>query len=150
MFSRSVMSDSLWPVDCSTSGFPVLHYLQELAQTHVHKVGDAIQPSHSLSSPSPPVFNLSQHQGLFKWISSLLSCGQSTGVSGSTSVLPMNIQDWSLLGWTCWIILAVQRTLKSLFQHHSSKASILQCSACFVVQISHPFMTTIKNSSLTK
>ena len=57
-------------MDCSTPGYPVLHYLPELAQTHVHWVGDAIQPSHSLSSPSCPAFNLSQHQGLFKWVSS--------------------------------------------------------------------------------
>ena len=59
------------PMDCSTSGFPVHHQLPELTQTHVHWVGDAIQPSHLLSSPSPPAFNLSQHQGLFQWVSSL-------------------------------------------------------------------------------
>ena len=58
------------PMDCSTRGFPVLHYLLEFAQTHVHWISDAIQPSHSLSSPSPPAFNLSQHQGLFQWVSS--------------------------------------------------------------------------------
>ena len=58
------------PMDCSTPGFPVLHHLPEFAQTHVHQVSDAIQPSHPLSSPSPPAFNLSQHQGLFKWVSS--------------------------------------------------------------------------------
>ena len=66
LFSCSVVSDSLQPLDCSTPGFPVHHHLLELAQTHVHWVGDAIQPSHSLSSPSPPAFNLSQHQGLFQ------------------------------------------------------------------------------------
>ena len=59
------------PMHCSTSGFPVLHHLPELAQTPVHRVSDAIQPSHPLSSPSPPAFNLSQHQGLFQWVSSL-------------------------------------------------------------------------------
>ena len=69
-FSCSVMSDSCDPMDCSTPGFPVHHQLPELTQTHVHRVGDAIQPSHPLSSPSPPTFNLSQHQGLFKWVSS--------------------------------------------------------------------------------
>ena len=58
------------PIDCSMPGFPVFHYLLEFTQTHVHWVGDAIQPSHSLSSPSPPAFNLFQHQGLFKWVSS--------------------------------------------------------------------------------
>ena len=67
LFRRSVVSDSLraTPVDCSTPGLPVHHHLPELAQTHVHQVGDAIQPSNPLSSPSLPTFNLSQHQGLF-------------------------------------------------------------------------------------
>ena len=68
-FSSSVVSDFLWPMDCSTSGFPVYHQLPELAQTHVHRVSD-IQPSHPLSSPSPPAFNLSQHQGFFQGVSS--------------------------------------------------------------------------------
>ena len=68
-FSCSVMSDSLWPMDCSTAGFPVHHQLPELAQTQFHWVSDAIQPTHPLSSPSPPTFNPSQHQGLFKWVS---------------------------------------------------------------------------------
>ena len=58
------------PMDCSTPGFHVLHYLLELAQTHVHWISDAIQPAHPLLSPSPPAFNLSQHQGLFQWVSS--------------------------------------------------------------------------------
>ena len=69
-FSHSVVSDSCDPMDCSTPGFPVHHQLPELTQTHVHWVGDAIQPSHPLSSPSPPTFNWSQHQGLFQWVSS--------------------------------------------------------------------------------
>ena len=68
-FSHSVMS-LCNPMDCSTPGFPVHHQLQELTQTHVHRVGDAIQPSHPLSSPSPPMFNPSEHQGLFQWVSS--------------------------------------------------------------------------------
>ena len=92
-------------MDCSTPGFPVHHQLPELAQTHVHQVSDAIQPSHRLSSPSPPAFNLSQHQGIFQCVSSLPSGGQSTGISASASVLPMNIQDWFPLGWTVWIFL---------------------------------------------
>ena len=70
LFSRSVMSDSLQPMDCSTPGFPVLHHLLEFAQTHVHWVSDAIQPSHPLLPPSPPALNLSQHQGLFQWVDS--------------------------------------------------------------------------------
>ena len=92
------------PMICSTPGLPVHHQLPEFTQTHVHWVGDAIQPSHPLSSPSPPAPNPSQHQSfpmsqLFTW------GGQSTGVSASTSALPMNTQDWSPLGWTGWISL---------------------------------------------
>ena len=93
------------PMDCNTPGLPVHHQLPEFTQTHVHWVGDAIQPPHSLPSPSPPAFSLSQHQGLFKWVISSTSAGQSTGVSASASVLPMNTQDWSPLGWTGWICL---------------------------------------------
>ena len=91
------------PMDCSTPGLP--HYLPELAQTHVHWVGDAIQPSHPLSSLSPLAPNLFQHQGLFWWVSSLHQVAKSIGASASAPVLPMNIQDWSPLGWTDWISL---------------------------------------------
>jgi len=77
-------------MDCSTPGFPVHHQLLELTQTHVHRVDDAIQPSHPLSSPSPPTFNLCQHQGHFQFFA---SDGKSIGVLASASVLPMNIQD---------------------------------------------------------
>ena len=69
-FSCSVVSNSLRPMDCGTPGFPVHYQLADLAQTHFHQVGDAIQPSHPLLSPYPPAFNLSQHQGLFQWVSS--------------------------------------------------------------------------------
>ena len=87
------LSDSM---DCSMPGLPVHHQPLELAQTHVHRVGYAIQPSHPLSSPSPPAFNLSQHQGLFQWVSSSPSGGQSIGALAS--VLPMNIKHWFHLG----------------------------------------------------
>ena len=93
------------PMDCSTPGFPVHHQLLELTQTHVYQVSDAIQPSHPLSSPSPPAFNLSQHQGLFQWSLFFTSGGQSIGVSASASVLPMNIQERFPVGWTGWISL---------------------------------------------
>ena len=94
------------PMDCNTPGLPVHHQLPEFTQTHVHWVSDAIQPSHPLSSLSPPAFNLSQHQGLFQWVSQFFaSGGQSIGVSASASVLPGNTQDWSPLGWTGWISL---------------------------------------------
>ena len=88
------------PWTAARQSFPVLHYLPEFAQTHVHWVGDAIQPSHPLFPASPPIFNLSQHQGLFQLISSLHPGGQSIGASASASVLPMNIQDW--LVWSPW------------------------------------------------
>ena len=78
------------------------------------------------------------------------SSGQRIGVSASASVLPMNIQDWFPLGWTGWIFLQVQGALKSLLQHHSSKASILRRSAFFMVQLSHPYMTTGKTRALTR
>ena len=89
------------PINRSTPGLPVHYQLPEFTQTYVHRVRDAIQVSHPLSSPSPPALNLSQHQGLFQWVCS--SGGQSIGASASASVLPMNIQDWFPLGWTGWI-----------------------------------------------
>ena len=91
-------------MDCSMPGLPVHHQLPEFTQTPVRWVGDAMQPSHPLSSPSLPGFNLTQHQGFFKWVSSSHQA-QSIGVSASASVLPMNIQDWLSLGWTGWISL---------------------------------------------
>ena len=87
------------------SGFPVHHQLPELTQTHVHQVSDAIQPSHPLSPPSPPAFNLSQHQGLFPWVSSSHQVAKILGLSLSAPVLSRNIQDWFPLGWTGWISL---------------------------------------------
>ena len=90
------------PLDRSMVGLPV-HQLPEFTQTLVHWVCDAIQPSHPLSSPSPPAFNLSQHQGLFKWVSS--SHQVAKVLAASASVLPMNIQNWFPLGWTGWISL---------------------------------------------
>ena len=143
------MSNFCDPMDCSTPGFPVLHQLLELAQTHVHRVGDAIQPSHPLSSLFPHAFNHSQHQGLYKWVSSLHQVAKvlelhfrispSNEYSGLISIRI----DWQDL-------LAVQGTLKCLLQHHSSKTSILQHSAFFMVQLSHPYMTTGKTIALTR
>ena len=93
------------PMNRSTPGLPVHHQLPGFTQTHVHRVGDAIQPSHPLSSPSSPAPNHSQHQGSFPMSQLFTWGGQSIGVSASSSVLPMNTQDWSLLGWTGWISL---------------------------------------------
>ena len=101
----SVVSDSLWPIDCSMPGLPAQHQFLEFTQTHGDWVSDAIQPSHPLLSPSPPALNRSQHQGLFKWVSCSHQGGQSIGVSASASVLPMYIQDWIPLGWTGLISL---------------------------------------------
>ena len=123
-------------------GFPVHHQLPELAQTHVRRVGDAIQLSHPLLSPSPSAFNLSQHQGLFQWVGSSHQVAKVLEFQFQ-HVFPMNIQDWSPLGLTGLISLQ-SKGLSSLFQHHSSKASILQCSAFFMVQLSYPYMTTGK------
>ena len=137
----SVMSDSLRPHG--------LHQLPEFTQTHAHWVSDAIQPSRPLSSLSPPAFNLSQHQGLFQESQLFTSGGQSIGASASASVLPMNIQGWFSFRTDWFDLLAVQGTLKSLLQYHSSKASILWCSAFFMVQLSHEYMTTGKTIALT-
>ena len=136
------------PMDWSTPGFPVHHQLLEFTQTHVHQVCDDIQPSHLLSSPFPPAFNLSWHQSLFQWVSSSHQVAK-IGVSASASVLPMNIQDWFPLGRTGWIPLQFKGLSRDL-QHHSSKASILQHSAFFIVQLSHPYTTTGKTIALTR
>ena len=87
--------------------------------------------------------------GAFQMSLLFTSGGQSIGVSASTTVLPMNIQDWFPLGWTSWISLQ-SKGLKSLLQHHGSKASIFQCSAFFIVQLSHLYMTTGKTIALTR
>ena len=88
------------PMNLSTPGLPVHHHLPEFTQTHVHRVGDAIQPSHPLSSPSTSSPSRSQHQSLFQWVNSFAWGGQSTGVSALASFLPKNSQNWSPLGWT--------------------------------------------------
>ena len=148
-FSCSVVPDSWQPMDCSTPDFSVHHQLPEFAQTHVHRVGDAIQPFHSLSSPSP-----------------LASIFSSIRVFSNESVLPIRwpkywsfsfsislfIEYSGLISFRIdWLYFpAVQGTLKSLLQHHSSKASILQRSAFFIVQLSHQYMTTGKTIALTR
>ena len=86
------------PMGCSMPGFPVLHQFPELAKIHVHWFGDAIQTSHPVSSSSPPAFSLSEHHGLFQWVSSSHQMAKVLKFSASGSVLPMNIQDWFPLG----------------------------------------------------
>ena len=136
-------------MDCSTPGFPVHHRLPELAQTQVHRVSDAIQQSHPLSSPSPPAFNLSQHQHLFEWVSS--SHLGPKDCSFSFSISPSNDYSELISFRIDWFdLLALQGTLNSFLQHHGSKASILWCSAFFIVQLSHLYMTTGKTMALTR
>ena len=136
-------------MDCSTPGIPVLHYLLEFTQTHVHWISDAFQPSHPLSPPSPPALNVFLASGSFPMSRPFASGGQKIGASASASVLPVYIQFWFPLGLTGLIFFAVQGTLKSLLHHHNSNASILQCSVFFMVQLLHPYMTTRKTITLT-
>ena len=136
-------------MDCSTPGLPVHHQLPEFSQTHVHWVSDVFLPPHPLLSPSPPTFNLSQHQGLFQWVCSLHQWPKYW--SFSFSISPSNEYSGLISFRMDWLdLLAVHGTLKSLLQHYSSKASILQHSAFFIVQLSHPYMTTGKSKALTK
>ena len=141
------------PMECSKPGLPVHHELPKLAQIHVHRVRDAIKPSHPLSSPSPPAFNLSQHQGLFN---------ESVLCIRWPRVLEFQLQHQSFQ-WISGLIssridlfdlLEVQGTLKSilqvhspsLLQDHSSKVSILCCSPFFIVQLSHPYISSVQFS----
>ena len=127
-------------MDCSAPGFPTLHYLPEFAQIHVRWVNDAIQPSHPLLSPFSPALNLSQHQGLFQWVSSLHQV---------TKVLELQLQHQSfqrifraefLLFPLDWFdLLAIQGTLQSLLQHHNSKVSIFRHSSFYMVQLSQEY-----------
>ena len=134
------------PMDCSMPGFPVLHHLPALAQTHVHGVGDAIQPSCPLLSPYPSAFNLSQHQVFSN--ESALPIGWPK--YWSFSISPSNEYSGLITFRIDWLdLLAVQGTLKSFLQHHSSKASTLRCSGFFMVQLSNPYMTTGKTIALT-
>ena len=121
------------PMNCSTPGLPVHHQLPGSTQTHVHSVSDAIQPSHRLSSPSPPAPNPSQHQGLFQWVNSSQEVAKYWSFSFSSS--PSNEHPGLISFRMDWLDLpVVQGTLKSLLQHHSPKASILRHSAFFTVQ----------------
>ena len=147
-FSSSV-DPTLCDMDCSTPGLPVHHQLPKSTQTHVHLVCDAIQPSHPLSSPSCPALNLSQHWGLFKWVSSLHQVDK---------ILEFQLQHQSFheysdlfpSGWTGWISLQSKRLSTVFSNTNSSKASILLPSAFLIVQLSHPYVTTGKTVALTR
>jgi len=133
------------PMDCSMPGFPVLYYLPEFTQTHVHWIRDAIQSSHSLSPPSPPALNLSQNQDLFQWISSSYQWPKYW--SFSFTIGPSNEYSGLISFRINWFeLLAVQGTLKNLLQYHSWEASVLRHSSFFMVQLSHLLMTTGKKS----
>ena len=136
------------PIECSMPGSLVLHYLLEFIQIHVHWVNEAIQTSHSLLPSTPSAVNLSHHQGLFQWVGSLHQV---------TKVLELQFQHQSFnehselisFGIDWFDLLVVQGTLKSLLQHHSLKASVLQHSASFMVEHSPLYMTTGKTIALT-
>ena len=143
------MSNSLQPHALQHTRLPCPSQPLELAQTPVHRVGDAIQPSYPLSPPSPPPFNLSQHQGLFS--ESVLRMRWPKYWSFSFSISPFNEYAGLISFKMDWLdLLAVQGTLKSLLHHHSWKASILRCSAFLIVQLSHPYMTTRETVALTR
>ena len=151
-------SPTLWDLmDCSTLGFPIHHQLLELIQTHVFWVSDTVQQSYSLLSLSPS-FNLSQNEGCFQWVS---SSNQVVKVlefqllrqffQWIFSISPFSEYSGLIsLRVDCLDLLAVQGTLKSLLQHHSSKPSILQCSAFFIVQLSYLYMNTGITIPLTR
>ena len=136
-------------MECSMLGFPVHHKLLELTQPYIHWVSDIIQPSHPLSSPSPPAPNPSQHQEFS--IQSALHIRWPKSWSFSFNISPSNEHSGLISFRMDWLdLLAVQGTLKSLLQHHGSKASILQYSAFFTVELSHPYMTTEINIALIR
>ena len=141
------------PMHCHTTGFRVLHHLPEFAQIQVHWVGDALQPSHPLLSfyllpsisPSIRVFSKDLFQ--FGWFQLFTSAGQSIEALASAAVLPVNIENCFPLGLTSSVSSQSKGALKTLFQHHSWKASICWCSVFFIVQLSHPYMTTGKTTA---
>ena len=127
------------PMDCSTPAFPVLHYFTKFAQTHVQLIDNAIQSSHPLSHPTPPALNLFQHYGLFQWVGSShqVAKGLELQLQHQSSQWIFRV-NFFRIDW--FDHLAVQRTLKSLLQHHSLKASILQHSAFFMTSHIHTWL----------
>ena len=130
------------PVDCNMPGFPVLHHLPEVAQTHVHWVSNAIQPSLPLSSPSPPAFNLSQHQGFFQWVGSLHQVAKYWNFSISPSNEYSGLISFRI---DCWISLQSKR-LSRVF----SNTTVQKLNSSMLSLLSHPYMTTGKTIALTR
>ena len=138
------------PMDCNMPGFPVYHQLLELAQSHIHQVRDAIQTILSSIGPFSSCLQSFPASGSFPKSQFFASGGQSIGVSASTSVLPMNIQDWFPLGWTGWISL-LSKGLSRVFSNTIvQKRQFFSTQAFFMVQLSHPYMTTGKTVALTR
>ena len=136
-------------MDCSHQASLSITNFQSLFKLSVRWVSDVIQPSHSLLSPSPPSFSLSWHQGLSQWVFSLHQVAKKYW-SFSFSISPSNEYSGLIFFRIDWFeLLAVQGTLESLLQHHNLKTSILQCSAFFMIWLSHPYMTTGKTVALT-
>ena len=134
---------------CSMPGFPVHHQLPELAQTHVHRVDGAIQLSHPLSSPSSCLQSFSASESFL--MSQFFTSGSQSYWSFIFSISPSNEYSGLILFRMDWFdLLAIQETLKYLLQHHSLKTSILQGSAFFMVQLSHPYMTPGKTIALSR
>ena len=136
-------------MDCSTPGLPVYHQFLKPAQAHVHCIGDAIQPFRPLLSASPLAFNLSSIR-VFSNESALHIRWPNIGVSVSTSVLPMNTQDWSPLGWTGWISLKSKGLSRIFSNTRVQKHQFFGAQLFFIVQLSHPYMTTGKTIALTR
>ena len=134
------------PMDCRTPGFPVLHYLSVLAQTHVHWVSDAIQLSSSVIPFSS--FNLSQHHSLFQWMGSSHLVAKGLELQLQHQSFQWRFRTDFLQDWLVWSPCSPRYSQESS-QHHTSKASILRHSAFFMVQLSHPHMTTGKIIALT-
>ena len=135
-------------MDYSTPSYPVLCSFLEFSQTHVHWVGDAIQPSHSLFPLSPPAFNLSQYQGLFQWVGSLHQIAKV--LEFQLQISPSNEYSGLISFRMDWFdLLVVQGVLKNLLQHYSSKPSVLWGSPFFMVQLSQLYVITGKTIALT-
>ena len=148
-FGRSVMYDSLWPHGLKHARLPCPAQLPEPAQNHGHQVGDATTPFHPLLSPFPPAFNLPSIRVFSN--ESVLRLSWPKYWSFSFSISPSNDYSGLISFRIDWFnLLAVQGALKSLLQHHSSKASVLWHSAFFMVQLSHPYMTTGKTIALSR
>ena len=146
-WSHSVMSDSLWPHELQHARPPYHHQLPEFTQTHVYQVGDAIQPTHPLLSPSPPAFNLSQYQGLFKWVSSSHQVAKVVEFQLQHQAFQWIFRT-DFLSIDCLNLLAVHRTLKNLCQHHIQSVNSLLLSLRY-----GPTLTSVpdawKNQALT-